>query len=56
MPRRREAERRSIDIGFDSHTTHLTHTTHSTYRGGMAANVFSMFSSTASVDLTPACK
>jgi hypothetical protein len=26
------------------------------YRGGMAANVFSMFSRTASVDRTPACK
>ena len=25
-------------------------------RGGIAVNVFSMFSSTASVDLTPACR
>ena len=57
VPRRRQAHRRPIDVGFDLHISAsrvgAVRATAPTF-GGIAANVFSMLSSTASVDRTPA--
>ena len=73
VPRRGEAHRRPIGVGFDLHDSHRQFVDSSDvgagpmcppradtrvgpYLMGMAANVFSIFSRTASVDRTPACK